>query len=339
MVQRIKTAVRVIWIILSMGAASGLVAQPSNVSNASGEASDQSAPDGEAAAESKDRPFISTGLNSEALAAQRPEQAVWLDTGSHGRALGLLERETVAPAKGAVLILAGEGQSADAELAGALRQPLAAAGWATMSLGLELPPYPIVRARSLPPESDAPEPPEEAPASGNDDDPEEPPADSGSIMIDVMDKVDLDQLRQDYREKLDTQVGEAVSHLRGQGYQRVALVGIGRGAAPMARLAMNGIGKAQGEPQALIWVAPILESAALETLGGAGAADLRILDLESGRVSNALAGTRQSTLRRAGFRGYDRQQVAMAPRPTSMDARQVASRISAWLQRQFFPEP
>lgn len=342
--QRIKAAVWIFGVVFGLGFASGVAAQSNetagDAADANETASQQNTPDGKpAGSKTKSRPFISTGLNSEALAAQRPDQAVWLDTGSHGRVVGLLEREAMAPAKGAVLVVADEGQTADSELAGALRQPLAAAGWATMTLGLELPPYPVIRARSLPPEAGSPEPTEEAPVTGSETESGQPPAESGSIMIDVIDEADLDQLREDYREKLDTQVGAAISHLRGQGYQRVALVGVGRGAAPVARLAMNGIGKGQGEPQALIWAAPILDNAALETLGGARASDLRILDLQSGRASDAAASTRLSTLRRAGFRGYDQQQVAMAPRPTAKDARQVASRISAWLQRQFFPEP
>lgn len=342
--QRIKTAVWLFGIVFGLGFASGVAAQSNETAGDAAEASEtisqQNTPDGQSAdSNTQSRPFISTGLNSEALAAQRPDQAVWLDTGSNGRVLGLLEREAIAPAKGAVLILADEAQTADSELAGALRQPLTAAGWAAMTLGLEAPPYPVIRARSLPPEPGTPAQPEKTPEDVSGAEPAEPPPDSGSIMIDVMDKVDLDQLRQDYREKLDTQVGAAVSHLRGQGYQRVALVGVGRGAAPVARLAMNGIGKGQGEPQALVLVVPILDSAALETLGGARTTDLRILDLQSSRVFDSVANTRQSTLQRTGFRGYDQQQVAMAPRPTALDARQVASRISAWLQRLFFPEP
>lgn len=322
-------------VVCGMLFVSGAVAQSADEATESAEPGEAPSEQSEVG-ESQSRPFISTGLNSEALASQRPDQAVWLDSGTGSRVLGLLERESEAPAKGAVLVLADEGQSADAGLAGALRRPLAAAGWAAMTLGLELPPYPLVRARHLPvkPEPEAAMDQSQAPENSE----EATPENTGSIMIDVMDKADLNQLRQDYRDRLKAQVGAAVSHLRGLGYQRVALVGIGRGAAPMARLAMEGGAKGQGEPQALVWVVPEMESADLEPVAAARATDLRVLELQSGRASAESASRRQSTIRREGFRGYEQQQVGMGPRPAARDARQVANRISGWLRNVFSPE-
>lgn len=332
-------------IVFGMTMAASVMAQSADDKADTDKSSQSSSAPSENQSEAETRPFISTGLSSESLAQQFPDQSVWLDTGANGQVLGLLQLETVSPAKGAVLVLADEGQTADTGLVGALRQPLAASGWATMTLGLEPPPYPVVRARSQPIQNQPMQSQPEAAPQNKGGDPsskpagEAPPtetAESDSIMIDVMDKADLDQLRQDYRDKLDSQIGAAFSHLRGQGYQRVALVGVGYGAAPMARFALGGGG--QGELQALVWVAPEVEPSELEALAGAKPANLRLLDLRSGRAVDESANARQATLRRAGLRGYDQQRVAMAARPKAQDARQVSSRISAWLRRLFFSE-
>ncbi|WP_168203202.1 DUF3530 family protein [Marinobacter fonticola] len=333
--QQIKRRWRLLSIVLGALGTASVAAQTTEQAETEGNAGDvaKEAP----ATASPSRPFISTQLHSESLAAQFPGQAVWLDVGGDDRVLGLLEREIESPAKGAILILADEGQTADAALAGALRRPLASAGWAAMTLGLEPPPYPLVRARNQPPAApkdagEAVQSPEQG--EGNATGSAETAGDAGSV-IDVIDKADLDQLRQDYRDKLDAQIGAAIAHLRAQGYQRVALAGIGHGAAPVASSSLNGSGAGANEPQALIWVAPTVEAADLDALAGAQAAELQVLDLRSSRTPDRAANEHRSAVRRSGFRGYAQQQIAMQARPTAQDARQVASRISAWLQRRF----
>ncbi|TBW58872.1 DUF3530 family protein [Marinobacter halodurans] len=293
----------------------------------------------------QERPFISTGQDYEALADMRPEKTVWLDTGANGRVVGLLEQEQQMPAQGAVLILADEGQSADAGLAGALRDPLARDGWATMSLGLEAPPYPLEQARH---ERDLPgsEQPGPADAAGKGEsgaaDPgkasgaAKPGVGAGSI-IDVLSNTDLNQMRKDYQHKIGAQINAAVSHLRGMGYQRVALVGVGRGAREMVSQALKGSGAGPGEPQMLAWITPTLQPSDLDAVAKASAGQLRILDLRSSLAKTESMHDQRAVIRRGGFQGYQQQRVAMARHPGRDDAGLVAGRVSSWLKQTLEP--
>ncbi|WP_111498144.1 DUF3530 family protein [Marinobacter bohaiensis] len=348
---------RRVWLMVALllWSLSGLAQEPDAESEPEGAAADSAGNGNDDSAPEKpvERPFVSVGLGQEALAAQRPEQAVWLDAGAGGRVLGLLERESGSEAKGAVLVLADEGQSADTALAGALREPLAEAGWATMSLGLESPPYPLVRARRellrldqmpKPREVAAGDAPVQDGAGEGDADaadpaqpqPQgEPQANEDSIMIDVMARDDLDQLRNAYREQIQAQLTAAITHLRGQGYSRVALVGVGHGAALASRVAAQGVGAGPGEPALLVWVAPRLDDDDLGAVGGAPR--LRLLDLRSNASASDAPKAQKGQLKRSGMPGYQQQVLAMASPPASADAALVAGRVSGWLRRTLSP--
>ena len=278
------------------------------------------------------RAMISTGLDANAIAAKWPDAAVWLEPPDEDRVLALFEPEVDTPAKGALVILGDEGQSAASGLAGALRQPMTRAGWAVLTLGLEPPPYALQQAyqqRGVP----VPEVSGESAANGNNED-----ADNvGSVMIDVMDSVDVEELEDQYRTRIQKALSVAVKNLADRGYERVAVAGVGLAAGHVARMA----GAADsGEVSAQIWIAPVFypgDSAALtEWVSGAG--QIRVLELHSSRVPERMdwAGfttpkQREAAFRREGISTYTRQPVAMAERPLPRNAPALANRLSAWL--------
>ena len=277
------------------------------------------------------RLMISTGLGSRALAARFPDAAVWLQNSEGGDELALLEREQRAPAKGAVLILGAEGQSAASGLAGAMREALAARGWAAMTLGLPVgpgdgpPPAPAQTSTQTAAEPDP------APTGGEAANPALA-ASGESSVIDVMAKEPVADLTGQYRERVASTLSAARSRLQQQGYQRVVLVGVGRAAMPVWREAQT----ANGRSAELVWIAPRFAAderqawpASLE-----GQSDWQVLDLAPARAQPEVASQRAAVFRRQGIQGYQQQAVAMAALPTARDARQVVSRLVAWLQRE-----
>jgi hypothetical protein len=277
------------------------------------------------------RPMISTALDSEAIAAKWPDAAVWLELPDEDRVLALFQPEADTPAKGALVILADEGQSAASGLAGALRLPMARAGWALLTLGLEPPPYAVQQfyrqqAATAPGRS----------LEGGTSDNNEGTDAAGAVMIDVMDSVDVEELEDQYRNRIQKALSVAVRNLVDRGYDSVAVAGIGLAAGHVARMARAG----GGDVSALIWVAPVFDrndSATLtEWLSGAG--QFRVLELHSSRAPEVMAGAglnspkeREAAFRRAGITIYARQPVAMAERPGPRNAPALANRLSAWL--------
>ncbi|PVY76448.1 uncharacterized protein DUF3530 [Tamilnaduibacter salinus] len=293
----------------------GLFAPP--VMAQQSEGADGSAPESEDAPASgeetdKPRPVVRSGTGDEALAAHRSDRAVWLETPEHGRLLALLEREQAANAKGAVLILADEGQSADTALAGALREPLSKAGWAALSMGLPEPPQQVVRARRHPAmamEGDKETAGQEEPANEEAD----------AVMIDVMDPTELDDLTETYRSRIDAYVSAALERLSSEGYSPVVLVGVGYGASAMARHT--------GSATALVWVAPQMSESALEAFQPG----VPVLELYPNRQQTQ-ARQRSAQLKRQQLPSYRQQPVAMDAQPQRRDAGQVANRMLSWLR-------
>ncbi|MDV2078528.1 DUF3530 family protein [Marinobacter xestospongiae] len=279
------------------------------------------------------RLMISTGLGSRALAARYPDAAVWLQNSEGGDELALLEREQRAPAKGAVLILGAEGQSAASGLAGAMREALAARGWAAMTLGLPVGPGdgPPPAPASAQTGTQAAAEPDPDPTGGEAANPALA-ASGESSVIDVMAKEPVADLTGQYRERVASTLSAARSRLQQQGYQRVVLVGVGRAAMPVWREAQA----ANGRSAELVWIAPRFAAderqawpASLE-----GQSDWQVLDLAPARAQPEVASQRAAVFRRQGIQGYQQQAVAMAALPTARDARQVVSRLVAWLQRE-----
>lgn len=294
-------------------------------------AESQGEPANASAAEAR-RAMVSTGLDSNAIAAKWPDAAVWLEPPDEDRVLALFEPEVATPAKGALVILADEGQSAASGLAGALRQPMARAGWAVLSVGLESPPFALQQAYRQRRVS-ASEVSQESATNDTDED-----ADTvGSVMIDVMDSVDVEELEDQYRTRVQKALTVAVKHLADRGYERVAVAGVGLAVGHVARMA----GTADsGELAAQIWIAPVFypgDSAALVEWVS-GAKQTRVLELHSSRIPERVdwAGfttpkQREAAFRREGIATYTRQPVAMAERPLPRNAPALANRLSAWL--------
>lgn len=291
---------------------------------------DENSEQGEEAASSageRKRPMISTGLGSEAIAREWPEAAVWLELPDNSRVLALFEPETGARAKGALVVLADESQSAASGLAGALRRPMAKAGWAVLAVGLEPAPYAVQQARRQ-------QEPDSAGGPGDEGDAGDAGGEEAeSVMIDVMDNGALEDLAESYRTRVQETLAAAADYLADRDYSNLTLVGVGRGADHVTRRAVNG-----GSVAALVWVAPEFEpdqSPALpKRIGDAGS--LRVLELHSSRRqaddrTNSSA-DRAAAFRRAGVERYTRQTVAMAGRPEARDAPALANRMASWLE-------
>lgn len=276
-----------------------------------------------AAPTDRKRAMISTGLDSEAIAAKWPDAAVWLEPPEEDRVLALFEPEADTPAKGGLVILADEGQSAASGIAGALRRPLVKEGWAVMTVGLESPPYALQQAHR----QQSMAPPGE---NGGDSDNGE------SVMIDVMDSVDVEELEDQYRTRVQKALSAAIGNMVARGYDRIAVTSIGRAAGHVARIATT----ADGDVSALIWIAPVFDQSDSEALTEwlSDAGQIRILELHSSRLPEVMEGVglrspreREAAFRRADIAAYTRQPVAMEERPEPRDAPALANRLSAWL--------
>ncbi|AZT85308.1 DUF3530 family protein [Marinobacter sp. NP-4(2019)] len=248
------------------------------------------------------------------------QDVVRLNLGGDEIGVAMFEPELRVPVRGALLILADEGQSASANLLAALGESLTPSGWAVMSLGLEAPPYPVQQARRYGDDRNA--------GAGR-------VADEGAetVMIDVMDDGDLADLESEYNASVQNLLGAAKAELKGRGYERVVLAAVGQGAVHVARFA--GDNDFAGE---MVWIAPRFhsgdESVLSEALAGQDA--LSVLHLYSSREDlDALPvrpGRRMARLKKAGVGGYQTQVVAMGVRPEVRDARALANRMQAWLK-------
>ncbi|MDX1599178.1 MAG: DUF3530 family protein [Marinobacter sp.] len=250
------------------------------------------------------------------------QEVVRLSLDGDGTGQALFESEQRVPARGALLMLSDEGQSARANLLVALGASFTSSGWAVMTLGLDAPPYEVQQARQY-----SVDPNFGTGAGGM--------ADKGSeaVMIDVMDDGNLADLESRYIARIQSLLGAAQADLQRRGYDRVVLAAVGQGAVHTARFA-GGSGF-KGE---MVWIAPRFfsgdESALSEAL--AGMDDLSVLHLYSSRQDPELLsmapGKRMVRLKKAGVGRYQTQAVAMAVRPEVRDARALANRMQAWLK-------
>lgn len=261
-----------------------------------------------------------TGLGEWSLARMFPERAVWLDLDDDSRALALFQPELKTPARGALIVLADEGQTAAEGLAGGLLDTLAERGVAVMTLGLRPPPESVVRRRQ---QRLVPEPQETAP-------PEDDQLQS-SVMIDVAEEDALEEVMSDYRNSIRELLDAAAGELERRGYERPAVSGIGWSADYVTAWALG-----QGALSGVIWLAPRFSGDRLPELPAMLSADRpwRVLDLhamdDAGRHP---AVARAAALAREQVSGYRRQPMALSTPPQRADAERVASRIQAWMNR------
>lgn len=279
-----------------------------------GEAEDSAAP----ATESASRSLIWTGTGERSLSQTFPEAAVWLELEEGDRALGLFYPEARLPARGAVLILSDEGETAASGVTGALAAGLASRGWAVLTLGLESP-SPVLSEVLMRPvaedtsaETDAGE--QEAPES---------------VMIDVMASESADDLEARYRSRISQTLQAGLAQLAERGYETPAVLGVGRASIHVTNQVLEG-----ADAAALIWVAPQFYPVdrpdlpeRLESLS------TELLELyPSGAVDDQTKWSMGMRLRRAGMSGFERQPIPwLTPAPGTLGDG-IASRVAAWLE-------
>jgi hypothetical protein len=233
------------------------------------------------------------------------------------RALGLFYPEARLPARGAVLVLSDEGETAASGLTGPLAAGLASRGWAVLTLGLESP-SPVLSEVLMRPLVEKP-----AAETGAGE-----PETSESVMIDVMASEDADDLEARYRSRINQTLQSGLALLVERGYETPAVLGIGRASIHVTNQVLDG-----ADAAALVWVAPEFYPVdradlpeRLESLG------TELLELyPSGAVDDQSDWSIGMRLRRAGMSGFERQPIPwVSPAPESLGDG-VASRVAAWL--------
>ncbi|PPI83397.1 DUF3530 domain-containing protein [Marinobacter maroccanus] len=279
-----------------------------------GEAEDSVAP----ATESASRSLIWTGTGERSLNQTFPEAAVWLELEEGDRALGLLYPEARLPARGAVLVLSDEGETAASGVTGALAAGLASRGWAVLTLGLESPSTVLTEVLMRPVV--------EEPSAETDTGEQEAPE---SVMIDVMASESADDLEARYRSRIGETLQAGLALLVERGYETPAVLGIGRASIHVTNQVLEG-----ADAAALVWVAPQFYPVdrpdlpeRLESLS------TELLELyPSGAADDQTKWSIGMRLRRAGMSGFERQPVPwLTPAPGTLGDG-IASRVAAWLE-------
>lgn len=276
------------------------------------------AEDSAPATESASRSLIWTGTGERSLTQTFPEAAVWLELEEGDRALGLFYPEARLPARGAVLVLSDEGETAASGVTGALAAGLASRGWAVLTLGLESP-SPVLSDVLMRPVAEEPSAETEA---GEQEAPE-------SVMIDVMASESADDLEARYRSRISQTLQAGLAQLAERGYETPAVLGVGRASIHVTNQVLEG-----ADAAALIWVAPQFYPVdrpdlpeRLESLS------TELLELyPSGAVDDQTKWSIGMRLRRAGMSGFERQPIPwLTPAPGTLGDG-IASRVAAWLE-------
>jgi hypothetical protein len=270
------------------------------------------------ATESASRALVWTGTGERSLNQSFPEAAVWLALEEGDRALGLFYPETRLPARGAVLVLSDEGETAASGVTGALAAGLASRGWAVLTLGLESP-SPVLSEILMRPVVEK---------SQAEADSEEQQA-SESVMIDVMASESAGDLEASYRRRINQMLEAGLALLVERGYEAPAVLGVGRASIHVTNHVLEG-----GNASALVWVAPqfypVDRSDLPERLESLGSELLELYP--SGNDDNQGEWSMGMRLRRAGISGLERQPVPwLTPAPGTLGD-MVASRVAAWLE-------
>ncbi|WP_372998973.1 DUF3530 family protein [Marinobacter sp.] len=264
------------------------------------------------------RSLVWTGAGERSLSQQFPEAAVWLELEEGDRALGLLYPEARSPARGAVLVLSDEGETAASGVAGQLAAGLASRGWAVLTLGLESP-SPVLQQILMRPVVERPA--TEADAGD--------PAPTESVMIDVMASESADDLEARYRNRISQALEAGLALLVERGYETPALLGIGRAGIHVTNHLLDG-----ADASALVWVAPQFYPADRQELSDRlESLDKALLELQpseaGGKEPDWSVG---KMLLRAGVEGFERQPVPWFNPPSEGLGDAVASRVAAWLE-------
>ncbi len=258
-----------------------------------------------------ERFFIRSTGDAGMLAQRYPHLAVWLEPDGAPRVLALVEPEAVSPARGAAVILADEGQSANHALVEVLRRQLTEAGWAALSLGNdELSPSLLLARQRLA---------VDARASDEQVDGQDQP-----VMIDVNDQA-AEDLVAAHQAEMNARLDAAVSWSRGQGYESVMLIGIGRGAADISRylpLAPEAVSR-------MVWITPRFENRTPDELVSVLAASaVPVLELYPSKATDVAQ--RRAAFRRAGRPGFEAVPVPLRSNEVHRHGVAIASRLIGW---------
>ncbi|HBX40370.1 MAG TPA: DUF3530 domain-containing protein [Marinobacter adhaerens] len=275
--------------------------------------------EGVEASESASRALIWTGTGERSLIQRFPESAVWLELEEGDRALGLFYPEARLPARGAVLVLSEEGETAASGVTGSLAAGLASRGWAVLTLGLESP-SPVLNEFLMRPVM---EPPAAEAGAGEE-------GASDSVMIDVMASSEsADDLEARYRSRINQMLQAGLALLVERGYEAPAVLGVGRASIHVTNRVLDG-----ADASALIWMAPrfypVDRSGLPDRLESLGTDLLELYP--QGTADDQSGWSIGMQLRRAGMSGFERQPIAwISPAPETLGDG-VASRVAAWLE-------
>ncbi len=256
---------------------------------------------------------VSSGLGEWGLSQRFPGAALWLDLEDGTRTLALFWPETEIPARGALIILADEGENAESGLAGTLARELARRKFAVLTLGLEAPGAALEQILERPHLAPEAEPEEQSPGPAS-------PA-----TIDVIGSEAASELEAAYRARILEEFVAGAAELKKREYKLIAVVGIGRGSNHVVPYAAE-----LETPSALIWVGPKFYPRDASRLASAleKASVPRILELSS----SGEGGQRTAGLKRARVEGFSLQPVGAGTAFLPRDGKALAGRISAWLK-------
>lgn len=259
------------------------------------------------------RGMVSSGLGEWGLSQRFPNAALWLDLEDGARTLALFWPETDTPARGALIILADEGENAESGLAGTLARELVHRKFAVLTLGLEPPAAALeqILERPRPASEAAPE--------------EQNPGIVRPATIDVMATETGEELEKAYRERIREELAAGAEELKKREYELIAVVGVGRGSNHVVSYAAE-----LETPPALIWLGPKFYPQDARRLAATleKASVPRILELSS----SGEEGQRTAGLKRAKVEGFSHQPVGPGTSFLPRNGKALAGRISAWLK-------
>jgi hypothetical protein len=298
-------------------------------------------PDEKAAQPADDRPqraSVVTGQGTMALQQQWPQSAVWLEVdgadGTPNSVLSLVFTPLKIATTIGVVVLADEGHNAGEGFVTAVASSLADRGLAALTLGLRAPTGGLkqVMERELPlPEASpavpvaekslAPQP-VAAQVAGTSPDPD-------SMLIDVTASTELSEAELQYRQEVAAQLQAAIVYLKLEGYQKVAIVGVGRGANFVTAL------PELADSAGLAWLMPRFYPRDLNALAEhfTETPRLRVLDVQPARGNRAKSAVQRTTvMNQVEIAQYQRQRVTVQEPVQARQGDALASRLAAWIK-------
>ncbi|AKO53846.1 hypothetical protein ABA45_16580 [Marinobacter psychrophilus] len=300
-------------------------------------------PDDKAAQLAGDRPqraSVVTGQGTMALQQQWPQSALWLEVdGADGTPTSVLSL-VFTPLKNAatigVVVLADEGHNAGEGFVTAFAGSLADRGLAALTLGLRAPTGGLkqVMERELPLS-------EVSPAVSTADEGQQPQPvaagvaetssnpDPDPMLIDVMAGTELSEAEVQYRQEVAAQLRAAVGYLKREGYPKVVIVGVGRGAN--FATALPELAGSAG----LVWLLPKFYPRDLDVLAErfTETPRLRVLDVQAARGNRSQSAMQRTTvMNQVGVAQYQRQRVMVQEPVQAQQGDALASRLAAWIK-------